>query len=1159
MVEKELGVWAAEWYIGACISSFLAAVKLVYQSKPDTHKSQYDSLSEIFGTISRIPRRDQTTPKANDISAKATTLIEMLCTEMETTSTGMVFMNGPATVVALGGLLTAHFGNDSRFRIGTFLTQIRALRPSVRTTGYIQRWEQIYEDFKSGKVNLLIGTGLMQHYVSISTCQMVVYLDPAMDIKSFLQRRSGTQKQPSKHIMIVSEDGSGTTPHLEDEDKPVEAMETLCPNSLPVPLTTDTEDGPDNHPSGGFAKSVEVAPLLDPWKIQVWHRTSITISSELHQTVTMIMFHPQPTTAPPDFELFYDKQIRYQVRSTPLGRVALSREEVQSLQQITFVLLSSVYSDRLEAGKDDFLTLFMPQKQNSNFDLAAWAKAVEGVRPAAEVLSASGYTNASELGLVQPSGQLSNPFAFRLFLLDPNTSTTASELDPKQLPKLCIQATKIHRRGDFSLPISDVEKDAKSKYTPEHTLWAETCTIDNLPLPYVIFALFVPLILHRFEMFMLADNLRSTVLAPLQLSNRNSVLTAITAKSTQGADYQRLEYLGDSVLRLCTSVELMAAPPSGVMGGLTNARSRIDSNESLVRACQRVGIDRYIITEAFAGLEWRPRYTSEMNGSQSSPQEPRKLRFKILADVVEALIGVSFVDGGISKALQCIQLFHPNEKWHHLPYSQCALYTAAPTLKSAPDVEQLETLISYNFNKKALLLQAVKSSAVEGFKSATSYRRLQFLGDAVLEYIICLKLFHNPQLPQSTIGAIRSACANANLLAFLCIDSSIRKQRFDAPTATTVASTGDSAPTLTSPKIPTIIWHFLHSASTNSTFSHAATLHRYHALREEIAEALVHASEYPWRQLAALAPSNDFSDLVQSILGAIFIDSAGHNGLVDSADSGGFFGGSDLWLQGCETFLERLGVLPVLRRISNEGVDCLHPKERLPMLGLNRQIYSGGWIGREGAGVVEGGAEGDAAKDGSEKETQGKVWRCSVRVRGRVVVVDGVTKAAAEAEAAWRACRILSRKRVAGRAPGNGKGPALHRLQAPLPASEALTRPTQQGLRVHRCPSRKAKLTPRGARARELSTPIRPELRPRAAELRTLLRRGRATRPMERARPTEKHIISGKNSRQTLHKATVELYLQLERYLLLTTKWTQRYAAEKHLCGNGCKPSNYAT
>ncbi len=61
------------------------------------------------------------------------------------------------------------------------------------------------------------------------------------------------------------------------------------------------------------------------------------------------------------------------------------------------------------------------------------------------------------------------------------------------------------------------------------------------------------------------------------------------------------------------------------------------SNSSLATAAMRTGLDRYIITKPFTGQKWRPPYNGRL---VTDHPETRKMSTKILADVVEALIGV---------------------------------------------------------------------------------------------------------------------------------------------------------------------------------------------------------------------------------------------------------------------------------------------------------------------------------------------------------------------------------------------------------------------------------------------------------------------------------------------------------------------------------------
>lgn len=518
---------------------------------------------------------------------------------------------------------------------------------------------------------------------------MVVYNDPGEDIKSFTQRRSGTLKHPSKNIMIVSEHESGTTPHLENDDKLMEALATPYPNDMRkvedsqvresieanpfsivniiahcldsalvtmgkasthldhycASLQSDSNGSPRSRPQSSFSKDtrefisastrvpqsvdasvgtarsegacrtkdaagreaaytsnialitglvnddlqpfktptdnelssnvpeeeatrVEAAPTLDPWRIvaqkheetpAMWYKTSITITSDLRQDMNMIMLLPHPTPAVPTFQLYLDEWVPYEVRSEVLEPVTLSPEEVKALQKIMFIFLSSLYSVRTERATYDFLALFMPRKQTHDFDLEAWAKSAEGVRPASEFYPLTSNISLSELSLVQKHG---NRFAFKRYSLDFSTSLKVSEPEAEQVAQLYVQATEFPRKADFFPPVLYADKDVNSRHTSEHMLRVEDCTIDNLPMSYAIFALFIPSILHRYKLYLLAEDLRSTVLAPPKISNIDAVLRAISASSTRGVDYQRLEYLGNSVFETLYYSTAHGWPPS---------------------------------------------------------------------------------------------------------------------------------------------------------------------------------------------------------------------------------------------------------------------------------------------------------------------------------------------------------------------------------------------------------------------------------------------------------------------------------------------------------------------------------------------------------------------------------------------------------------------
>jgi len=141
---------------------------------------------------------------------------------------------------------------------------------------------------------------------------------------------------------------------------------------------------------------------------------------------------------------------------------------------------------------------------------------------------------------------------------------------------------------------------------------------------------------------------------------------------------------------------------------------------------------------------------------------------------------------------------------------------------------------------------------------------------------------------------------------------------------------------------------------------------RYTKLREQITTALEMGLEYPWGLLAGLRADKFYSDIVESVIGAIFVDSRGD-------------------LKACEAFVERLGLMRVLKRILANCVGCLHPKERLGIVADQERVhYEGGWI-------------------------EGKVWASQVQVGGRDVgrSVEGVSRIHAETVAALEAVVLL--------------------------------------------------------------------------------------------------------------------------------------------------------
>lgn len=125
------------------------------------------------------------------------------------------------------------------------------------------------------------------------------------------------------------------------------------------------------------------------------------------------------------------------------------------------------------------------------------------------------------------------------------------ELEPEDTAYVAVKKWPRHS-GFFHQPL----RPQQSPIRKQHALVvpAETTTIDSIPLAYAQLGLLIPSLTYYVEIHLLATELLQTLLAPLGLSNISKVVEAICASSARTpTNYERVEFLGDSILKTCIS------------------------------------------------------------------------------------------------------------------------------------------------------------------------------------------------------------------------------------------------------------------------------------------------------------------------------------------------------------------------------------------------------------------------------------------------------------------------------------------------------------------------------------------------------------------------------------------------------------------------------
>ncbi|XP_050938034.1 endoribonuclease Dicer homolog 3a isoform X2 [Cucumis melo] len=302
----------------------------------------------------------------------------------------------------------------------------------------------------------------------------------------------------------------------------------------------------------------------------------------------------------------------------------------------------------------------------------------------------------------------------------------------------------------------------------------------------------LPSLMHRFESLMLASQLRKEInyhSNSLSISSSLILEALTTLGSCENFSLERLELLGDSVLKYAVSCHLFLKFPEKHEGQLSSRRQQVICNATLHALGTKCGLQGYIRDSAFDPRRWvapgqctnRPvpckcgvdtvevplddKFCTEdpkVVLGKCCDKGHRWVVSKTIADCAEALIGAYFVDGGIIAALHVM-------KWLGIDVDlDVALVVDAITsasLRSCPlgdtEIATLESKIGYDFAVKGLLLEAITHTSDQEIGVNYCYQRLEFLGDSVLDLLITWHYYQKYlDIDPGELTDLRSASVN---------------------------------------------------------------------------------------------------------------------------------------------------------------------------------------------------------------------------------------------------------------------------------------------------------------------------------------------------------------------------------------------------------------
>ncbi|KAI1471063.1 uncharacterized protein F4812DRAFT_164917 [Daldinia caldariorum] len=1076
-IHRELGNWAADYFISTSIAQFLKLMKendLFFQGW-DTQEKQY--LANALKNVKASTPPPFEYGMSNNISDKVAALIREL-SHADDGTIGIVFVREIATVTMLSHILSIHPLVKDRFRVGTMIGTSNHFSQK-RDVGVPNKTEytQNLKDFQDGKLDLLIATSVLEEGIDVPACNMVICFDTPANLKTFIQRRGRARMRDSKLILLASQITTQVEQWmaLEEEMKrryeedirtaQLEEMEEPAVESFYIPetgahLDFDQAKSHLEH----FCRKLSVHQYADTRPYYIFKRTPSPLGEAPQVSATVVL----PMSLPPElrrvestglwfteknaskdaafiaYKAIYDAgflnnnlmplqtEFKEEIESrdsiieaseqwdpwTQIARVWGNSEEfyqrrlrlvnqhgsvlceIDATLPVPFPSLSNInifwdkYSHwKIELGPTKVVPAEALQADQSTalLDLAFRHRKWESRDNARPVLHLRSPTQDIPLGelvgqksveesveescldgtrLIRVGGAL---YSYKELLprLDPDLIVREQYMnEPVDIPWLVVD-TWIKRK-DFLHDFPGKPSTASSK--PTHRIYpTRVCRVDGIHVSYVHFGMLIPSIVHMIEIYLIATELCNTVLKDVGFSDISLVITAISAPSArEGTNYERFEFLGDSLLKMLTTVTIAANKRHYTEGYLDAMKASKVSNGRLCRSATETGLDKFILTKEFTGSKWKPLYAEDMVAADASMSSKREMSTKTLADAVEALIGAAYLDGGIDKALACIRVFVPEVEWRSWDSardelsSQTTMGTFLP-----PPLAPLEELIGYSFRNKNLLIEAATHSSF-GYMNSTGncMERLEFIGDSILDTVVVDAIWDfEREMNQYEMHINRMACINGHLLGFLCMEWSVEQE-------TTIISE-DTSTIETKTKIP--FWKFMCHSSLEMSIVQRDAEERYEKEREAILEAIDHGKEYPWVQLYHLHIPKFFSDFFESVIGAVWVDSGS--------------------LDVCRHVVERTGVLSYLRRILEEKVDVISPKNHL---------------GHE-VGMLPKRTQAKYLTEARKLSNGDRELTCKVVVGDEVLaeVEDGVTTEEVQTRAAYVAYKILRERREA--------------------------------------------------------------------------------------------------------------------------------------------------
>lgn len=345
------------------------------------------------------------------------------------------------------------------------------------------------------------------------------------------------------------------------------------------------------------------------------------------------------------------------------------------------------------------------------------------------------------------------------------------------------------RRNLLDDNVSDEDQEPKKCF-----VILEPMRISPLPVKLVAMAQNLPAIIHRIESTLIAldackllnlDIRPDLALEAITKDSDNSDehdAEKINFQAGMGNNYERLEFLGDSLLKMATTISIFTLLPGRTELDYHVGRMQLICNRNLFNNALEIKLEEYIRSTAFNGRTWYPPGLTLKRGKRTDLGLRHTLGDKSIADVCEALIGAAYLtaqgEGNFELAVQAVTAMVKDKKHNMKSFSDYyALYdkpewqTRQATTTQAALADRIYQRMGYRFKYPRLLRSAFQHPTYQTiWEHLPSYQRLEFLGDALYDMVCVDYLYHLfPGKDPQWLTEHKMAMVSNQFLGCLCV------------------------------------------------------------------------------------------------------------------------------------------------------------------------------------------------------------------------------------------------------------------------------------------------------------------------------------------------------------------------------------------------------